>query len=107
MKKALKKLQNEASDEQKLFYATLASGSVALVLFLLWAASLGQTVRQENSATLEQNMELEQEKSSAQAKNEAAVLKSLSENFFNLTEGEKKKDTKQEEHKRQPFKLEI
>ncbi len=107
MKKALKKLQNKASDEQKLFFASLASGSVALLLFLLWIASLGSVIPQKNNAKLEQNLESKQEKSNAEAKNEAAVLKSLSKNFFDLTEGEKEKAVKQEELKRQPFKLEI
>ncbi len=115
MKKALERVQNKASDEQKLFFAMLASISVAVLLFVIWFAGLQADIKSVNSnkpgsaQKVNTNSELQDEKE-IKGQNEAGVLGALGDSFYSLTQKQGATDSKEQkenEIKRQPFKLEI
>ncbi len=115
MRKAIENIQNKASDEQKLFFAMLASVSVATLLFVIWFAGLQSGLKSgaANKTDTTQNMNAEseiQKERSIKGQSEAGALGALGDSFYDLTQKQKLDDKKYrggDEIKRQPFKLEI
>jgi len=107
MKRVVQKIQNEATDEQKMFYALIASASVVVTLVFLWVASFGTSY--SSLKNIHSNFAANTYQDTGQEKKQkASAIESLKATFFELRGGKKEplpKDKK--EFKRQPVEIEI
>ncbi len=113
MKKVLKHIQENASDEQKLTYAFLASGTVAVLLFFVWVAGFSpvnsETVKVPRAKKGPEKEMQNNSKNNNLDNQEAAALESLGSSFYDLTSKKASNTQKEQEndYKREPFNLEI
>jgi len=107
MKKVVQKIQKEATDEQKMFYALIASASVAVTLIFLWVASFGTSY--SSLKNIHSNFATGDYQGAGQEnKQKASAIESLKTTFFELRGGKKQELPKnKKEFKRQPVEIEI
>ncbi len=109
MKDALQKMQTNASDEQKLTFAFIASASLVLLIAVLWFSFSAPTALtpQKESAQDTQEQEGKQPLVDKETRG-ASAINTLNKSFFEITNGTRANQEKaQEQFKRQPVKIEI
>ena len=111
MKKVVKHIRHNATDEQKLFYAFIASASVLATLAFLWIASFGTrfsslydpsaNIANKDAEQLEQNTQNSESQ-------KASAIDSLKTTFYELRNSDSKsKQQNKTDFKRQPVEIQI